>query len=42
MGSLRQGDTFSPYLLLLVIETLAINPEIDEIKISKNEVKLLQ
>jgi len=42
----RQEDPFSPYLLLLVAETLAVsireNPEIFGIKIGKNEIKGLQ
>jgi len=42
----RQEDPFSPYLLLLVAETLAVsireNPEIIGIKIGKNEIKGLQ
>ena len=42
----RQEDPCSPYLLLLVAETLAVsireNPEIVGIKIGKNEIKVLQ
>ena len=43
---MRKGDPLSPYLLLLIIETLTISIredlEIDGIKIGKNEIKLLQ
>ena len=38
---MRQEDPFSPYLLLLVAETLAVsireNPEIVGVKIGKND-----